>query len=40
MADVAYFFRFQPSEVHAMTVDDLIYWAEQGARIAGGQRRQ
>lgn len=33
VGDLAYFFRFQPSELDAMTASDLEFWVKQGERI-------
>ena len=33
MGDVAYAFGFQPSEIDAMTLDDLYAWHAQALRI-------
>jgi hypothetical protein len=35
MGDLAYAFRFQPSEIDAMTVDELYAWHKQAIRIYG-----
>ena len=32
---VAYVFKFQPSEIDEMTLDDLLFWVEQARRING-----
>ncbi|MBU4318692.1 MAG: GpE family phage tail protein [Proteobacteria bacterium] len=33
MADLAYFFHFQPSELWDMEIEELLLWHEQGVRI-------
>lgn len=33
MAELAYFYHFQPSELWEMDVDDLIIWFDQAVRI-------
>lgn len=33
MADLAYVFHFQPSELWEMEIEELLMWYEQGGRI-------
>ena len=35
MAELAYFYHFQPSELWEMELDELLMWNEQAVRING-----
>ncbi|MDR0966655.1 MAG: GpE family phage tail protein [Myxococcales bacterium] len=37
MADVAFFFHWAPKDVGALTIPELLWWAEQARRIAQAQ---